>query len=111
MVQLYLYLVAPAGSKDEGDASGGSAVVNFLLKAWNLFLAFASLVMLLGLMIPLVSFGVQSSFKDNICDHARVRWTGSAPFWVYVFVFSKYFELIDTVFLMVRGKPVNFLHW
>ena len=32
-------------------------------------------------------------------------------FWAYIFAVSKYFELFDTLLLIIRKKPVSFLHW
>merc|ERR1719334_1164498 len=32
-------------------------------------------------------------------------------FWLWVFCTSKIPEMIDTLFLVVRGRPVIFLHW
>ena len=35
---------------------------------------------------------------------------GELHYWCYVFYLSKYYELLDTLLLMLRGKPVIFLH-
>ena len=36
---------------------------------------------------------------------------GPAFVWMYVFTLSKFVELFDTAFMIVRRKPVSFLHW
>jgi hypothetical protein len=32
-------------------------------------------------------------------------------FWINAFIVSKFFEFIDTAFLILRKRPVSFLHW
>lgn len=48
------------------------------------------------------------SFPLLACDKDPDNVTA---FWVAVFIVSKFFELGDTVFLILRKKPVSFLHW
>jgi len=49
-------------------------------------------------------------FEHTVCT---ASWTqDQVPFfWIKLFIWSKYFELIDTAFLILRKRPVAFLHW
>jgi len=49
-------------------------------------------------------------FQHSICTagYAQLVVTG---FWTNQFALSKAFELVDTLFIVVRKKPLMFLHW
>lgn len=52
------------------------------------------------------------SFEDTICVSKASTWAyGSVGTWVMLMNFSKIFELFDTVFIVLRKKPLVFLHW
>jgi len=87
------------------------AVIKEALKYWNLFLALLSICMLFGMGIPLAQFSWTYGMEEAICDGHHRRWGGPAFVWMYIFTLSKYIELFDTAFMVIRRKPVSFLHW
>ncbi|CAI5448016.1 unnamed protein product [Caenorhabditis angaria] len=51
----------------------------------------------------------ENSFKYSICTASFAQ--GVTGFWTEQFALSKVFELIDTVFIVLRKRPLIFLHW
>ena len=82
------------------------------LAIWNLFLAVFSFIGTARL-LPHLLFGLW--LNDSTYFFCRLAGeaygVGPAGLWANLFVWSKYIELIDTVFLVLRKKPVSFLHW
>jgi hypothetical protein len=83
------------------------------LAGWNLFLAVFSIIGTIRL-VPHLFYGlIVNPHTYFFCRAANEAFggRGSAGLWVNLFVWSKYIELIDTAFLVLRKKPVSFLHW
>jgi elongation of very long chain fatty acids protein 6 len=80
------------------------------LRLWNLWLAVFSIM---GSAVSTVSlfnecrkYGVVSSYT-----HARDFFEGTSGLWTFLFCMSKIGELGDTIFIVLRKKPLMFLHW
>ena len=79
-----------------------------LLFAWNTSLAVFSIAGSFRAIEDVSSTISRHGFHPSICVIDSNRVSG---FWVFAFVMSKFFELGDTLLLIVRKKPIMFLHW
>lgn len=52
-----------------------------------------------------------AGFYPSVCSHASRYGFGEVGFFVFLFIYSKLAELLDTFFLLVRKSPVILLHW
>lgn len=105
---LVLYLVVVFGLR-EYVKSTKAMPLKGPFAVHNLLLTIASLVLLLligEVMIPLV---LEHGFFWSFCSHASFHESG-LQFAYYLNYLSKYWELIDTVFLVLQKKPLRFLH-
>eukprot|EP01088_Endostelium_zonatum_P006161 TRINITY_DN1826_c0_g1_i1.p1 TRINITY_DN1826_c0_g1~~TRINITY_DN1826_c0_g1_i1.p1 ORF type:complete len:308 (+),score=57.93 TRINITY_DN1826_c0_g1_i1:163-1086(+) len=103
----WMVFILPKSIKSEVTGLKG------VLAAWNLFLSVGSGILLffwVSTQIPeFINGGF--SFHHLICNPHRELDYGLNMICATVFAFSKFFELIDTLFLVLRRRPVAFLHW
>eukprot|EP00922_Rhytidocystis_sp_ex-Travisia-forbesii_P048992 GHVS01072926.1.p1 GENE.GHVS01072926.1~~GHVS01072926.1.p1 ORF type:complete len:433 (-),score=52.09 GHVS01072926.1:688-1986(-) len=82
------------------------------LKYWNLILAIFSLCGTIRIVPHLLYVLHKFGFVTSICcPPVYIYGHGAAGLWVLLFTYSKYVELIDTVFIVLRKKQLGFLHW
>eukprot|EP00667_Euglena_gracilis_P010883 EG_transcript_11083 len=78
---------------------------NFLLSTFSLIGAYRTAPHLLYLIYA-------TSLKDTICTDPVAHWgAGATGMWVQFFILSKIPELGDTIFIVLKKKPLIFLHW
>ncbi|GKT64847.1 fatty acid elongase [Colletotrichum tofieldiae] len=102
-----LYLVVIFGGR-EVMRSRKPMELNTLFKIHNLFLSLLSAALLVLFIEQVVPSLWRGGLYENICGVSG--WTQSLVLLYYINYLTKYYELIDTVFLMVKKKPLTFLH-
>lgn len=80
------------------------------LYIWNLFLAFFSIFGLIRCTPPLIDLIRDRGYLGSVC-FTNGHQIPEIAIWPYMFVFSKIWEFADTFFIVLRKKPLIFLHW
>jgi len=76
----------------------------------NAFLCFGSFVMVLGMLTELFKVYQKGGVESLVCDTKGYQLQGNLYNWYYVFFLSKFYEFLDTYILILRKKPITFLH-
>jgi len=109
LVAAYLVFIT-AGSKIMKERKAFD--LKLPLAAWNAFLCVFSFIGMCKTMPYLLATVMTNSYESTVCSHPSNTWgVGPTGFWVMLFIYSKIPELIDTVFIVFRKKPLIFLHW
>eukprot|EP00128_Syssomonas_multiformis_P010667 Colp12_sorted_trinity150504_noHs@16449 len=87
--------------------------LNFIVPAHNLFLSIWSFFMFLWIIVDIYKISKEMHPMKNFCisssdDSPALQ---DAFFHVYIYYLSKFYELLDTVILVLKKKDVIFLHW
>jgi len=124
------YLVVIYGLKHFIQLTSGKSVdpkhksgrlVHFLTQVHNIFMVALSFSMFIGVIYAAYTRVFHSEangsiFRGLICPkdapegQESTALDGPIGFWIYIFHLSKYYELLDTVLLVVKRKPLIFLH-
>lgn len=86
----------------------GAIKLNWLFQIHNLILTLLSGTLLLLLVEQLFPILYNHGILYAICD--RASWTQPIVTVYYLNYLTKYYELFDTLFLVIRKKPLTFLH-
>jgi len=76
----------------------------------NFFSCIGSLIMFLGLTYAILRRYFETTYWEVICDPECIHRKGDLVFWCYIFYVSKFYELLDSYFLVLRKRELNFLH-
>ncbi|KAF0701624.1 hypothetical protein As57867_007922, partial [Aphanomyces stellatus] len=86
--------------------------LNTALAFWNLGLALFSAMGSLRTVPFLLNSLWTNGIHHNVCGEAFNHYgRGPVALWTTLFIFSKIPELVDTMFIVLRKKPLIFLHW
>eukprot|EP01087_Luapelamoeba_hula_P009094 TRINITY_DN2325_c0_g1_i1.p1 TRINITY_DN2325_c0_g1~~TRINITY_DN2325_c0_g1_i1.p1 ORF type:complete len:331 (-),score=49.70 TRINITY_DN2325_c0_g1_i1:55-1008(-) len=96
-------------------AGGKPRKFPWIMQFWNLGLSIFSLCIVLGTAIPWLKRLATEGLFVTVCDPNKELYQGATPllYWSYVFALSKFVELFDTFWTILRnpGEPIMFLHW
>jgi len=76
----------------------------------NAILCFGSFIMVLGMVLELYKAYQIGGMEALICDSNGIQLQTNLYNWYYIFFLSKFYEFIDTYILILKKKPVTFLH-
>lgn len=85
------------------------------LLCWNFFLSafsFAGVYHTFPKALWHPEFGILTAgYEASVCSRPILWGAGYSGLFIALFIYSKLFELFDTVFLVLRKRPVILLHW
>lgn len=113
IVVVVLYLVAIyLGRKHSAAIKQWNLQLGKAMALWNFCLAMFSAVGFVRTAPHLLHLLASLPFQATVCENPVERWgLGATGLWVQLFILSKLPELGDTVFIILKGRNVIFLHW
>jgi len=88
--------------------------LKYIAAAHNLFICFWSIIMFAGICWEMYLKLKVNGVKGIYCDESHIaedeKSKGGIYYWMYIYYISKFYELFDTVIIVLRKKPLIFLH-
>lgn len=98
----------------DGKVQPAGRPLKFVMALWNLFLSLGSALMLIGFLPRFLVYAQRKGMMEMICDTEHELFNDPyIRFYINLFIGSKFAELLDTFFLIVKNpvRPVPFLHY
>lgn len=80
-----------------------------LVLVHNLILMVYSFISFISTLPIMVDGFMNLPLGEAFCDQKALLWSRGMQFWTFVFYLSKYYELIDTLIILLKGRPSSFL--
>ncbi|PAV56984.1 hypothetical protein WR25_08132 [Diploscapter pachys] len=80
------------------------------LNIWNFLMAGFSIIVLLNVFPELYFKIIKHGYTNSFC-YRYESYKGESGYWIWMFMVSRLFEFIDTIFIVLRKRPLIFLHW
>jgi len=86
--------------------------MTWVIPLHNFFLSGLSLLMLVGMLYEVFQVFISTKFDIEclLCDPHKKLAVGRQVGWFYIFYLSKFYELLDTVIICLKKRPIIFLH-
>jgi len=85
--------------------------LKFLSTVHNLILTIWSTIMTIGILVEVIRKIIMAGgLEGALCEKDPSPLHGWFGYWCYIYHLSKYYELLDTIIIALRKKPIIFLH-
>ncbi|GAA5799684.1 ELO family [Helicostylum pulchrum] len=99
-----------AKNRGESNASKSSKLMTAFVFLHNLFLSVYSAITFINMAQSMHAlFNRGSSIHDAYCDSDNFLWNDSLGYWGYLFYLSKFYEVIDTAIIIMKGRRSSLL--
>jgi len=98
------------GVKKETEKKDNNSFLDWISAIHNFNMLAFSFICLCGLIAAMLEQSSKTSFDNVWCDADGIGFRGKIAFWMYIYYLSKYYELLDTILIVLRRAPLRFIH-